>query len=579
MPTPVPSGPRHAAWAPVLWLILLLAAGLGAALVDYPIATLYFRLQDRWLAPLSALLLLAGLVAGWAVMRGRVAPRRPGARSMAVLALAVLALGWAGHRWLLADYDLSRDEQMAVFDAFIYAHGHLVWPLPAAWRGDAPALNLLFMLPVARPVAWVSTYLPIHALLRAGMGLAGAAALTSPLLNAIAVLATWGAARRLFGAAEREGAGLAAVLLATSGQFLFAGMSAYAMAAHLACNMVWLWLFLADRRRADGAALAVGFLATGLHQPLFHPLFVAPFLLLLAARRRWGRLALFVLAYLPIGLFWLAWPHFTHDLVAGTGSVSQSGTSFAERLRDVLAANTQNLPLMAENLLRFAAWQAPVWGPLALIGGWAAWRQRQGEMLALAAGLVAPALLMAALLPFQGHGFGYRYLHGVLGNGALLAAWGWVALGDRRQRWRAGLVAALAAGALVLLPVEAGMAHALYAPFAAASARLDASGADYVLIGADEAPLALDLVRNRPDLANRPLRLSTIDIDPMEPLAARLCGAAPAGHPMRVGLPVDSFYAGINAALGMPPAHVADRRFAEDADAFSDAGCTVAALR
>ena len=64
-------------------------------------------------------------------------------------------------------------------------------------------------------------------------------------------------------------------------------MTAYAMPAHLCFNLLWLRLFLADRRRADLGAIAVGFIATGLHQPLFHPMFVAPFMLMLLLERNW----------------------------------------------------------------------------------------------------------------------------------------------------------------------------------------------------------------------------------------------------------------------------------------------------
>ena len=77
---------------------------------------------------------------------------------------------------------------------------------------------------------------------------------------------------------------MALLLLVLSGQVLFAGMTAFAMPAHLFVNLLWLWLFLADRRRTDLVALAVGFVGTGLHQPLFHPLFVLPFLVLLLSK-------------------------------------------------------------------------------------------------------------------------------------------------------------------------------------------------------------------------------------------------------------------------------------------------------
>jgi hypothetical protein len=47
------------------------------------------------------------------------------------------------------------------------------------------------------------------------------------------------------------------------------------MTAHLTLNLIWLCLFLRNDKIGHGAAIAVGFLASGLHQLIFHPL-VAP---------------------------------------------------------------------------------------------------------------------------------------------------------------------------------------------------------------------------------------------------------------------------------------------------------------
>ena len=73
---------------------------------------------------------------------------------------------------------------------------------------------------------------------------------------------------------------VAAVLLATSSQFLLTAMTPYSMTAHLALNLAWLWLFLRGGVVGHSLAIAVGALACGLHQLVFHPLFVAPFALL-----------------------------------------------------------------------------------------------------------------------------------------------------------------------------------------------------------------------------------------------------------------------------------------------------------
>ena len=561
---------RQAGWP--VWLALgllglLLSVGTPH---HHPLAVSFWMLQDRWL------LLLAAMIAAAAVLPlGRVPTLAMPRHAPWAFAAALLLAGYAGHYLVLAGYDLSRDEQMASFDAWIYGHGRLAWPLPAKWQPDAEVLNLLFMLPVHHPVAWVSGYLPGNAMLRAGVGLVtGDPAWTAPLLTAFSVLALAGCARRLW-PDDRETQAVALLLFMCAGSVWLMSMTAYALPAHLAANLGWLWLFLRDRRRTDLAALLVGALATGLHQPLFHPLFVAPWLLVLLAERRWGRFALFAVGYAVIALGWLAWPAVTHSLISGPlSSTDPTGTDFLSRFLDTVRQNDEHLPLMACNLLRFLAWQSALALPLLLAGiGAARLRDPQGRRAAaLAAAVIGQVVVMAAILPYQGHGFGYRYLHGLAGSVALLGGFGWQALGVRQVWLRPVLARASVLGLVVTLPVQAWMAHALFAPFAAASARIDASGADYSVIGADDGPYALDLVLNRPDLGRRPIRLVAGEIVDIDALAFRLCHAA---RPVRVALPTGRFFAAMDAAFKASPTGQADARLADETRAFSAAGCVV----
>jgi hypothetical protein len=556
-------------------LVMLLRASLatlfvlraGGVFASYGLSGTFLNLQDRWL-----LLLGLGLGGLAAVKWGRFG--RPLALSRATLwgvAIGVTLACYAGHYGLLMGYDLSRDEQMAGFDGWIYAAGRGAWPLAPAWRGEAGALNLQFMLPVGHPVAWVSAYLPMNALIRAVFGLLGDSALVGPLYTGGSVVLVWAVARRLW-PDDAEAGAVAVMLLALSGQVVVMGMTAYAMPAHLFWNLAWLWLFLRKGVWANGAALAVGFVAMGLHQPLFHPMFVAPWLGMLLWERRWGRLAVFALCYGVMGGFWLWWPMHVHGLVAGAGSVDPAKADYVSRLVAVFAQNTQNLPIMACNLLRFCTWQMVGALPLLIAGLWAARRDPMG--MALAVGLGLPVVVMLAILPYQGHGFGYRYVHGAMGNVALLGALGWRWLGAWRVAARPMLSRAALLSAIVLIPVQAAMAHGLYAPYARADARIAASGADYVLIGGQDGPYAVDLVLNRPDLGRAPLRLLVEEMGDEPAMARRLC----AGHG-RVALLADSFYDDISAYFHAPRLGHADGRLAGQSRLWSGAGCRIMVLR
>ncbi|PSJ41674.1 hypothetical protein [Allosphingosinicella deserti] len=422
--------------------------------------------------------------------------------------LAILFCRLAG-AFILHDHDLSRDEQMATFDAAIFASGRLFWPIEQGWRPFADALNTMFIQPIGRHEAWVSAYLPVNAALRGLAGLIGGERWVSPLLVGIGIPCLWGIARQI--APDRPSvARVSVALYVGSSQILIAGTTTYAMSAHLGFNLLWLWLFLKGRRRYDLLALGVGFLATGLHQPLFHPMFVAPFLLLLIEQRAWPRLALFILVYGIIGLFWLAWPNWisSHAAVPLAAGATPAGIGYLSRLQASIAPfGYSSLWLMAVNLLRLAAWQHLLLLPLAAVAIRALWRH-DPLVRALALTLLLPILVMTVLLPYQGHGWGYRYLHGVLGSFCLLGGLGWAVLEKNKMAPGRAFRWATALSLLVMLPVHLWMANRLVAPMQALDRRIAETDADFVIVDSSATSFAADLVINRPDLSNRPLRMT-----------------------------------------------------------------------
>ncbi|MDQ4421302.1 hypothetical protein OOT33_12810 [Sphingobium sp. DEHP117] len=554
---------------------------------------------------------------------------KPGKRAFALLratpprwmlwagaSLLVLAC-WAGHYFVFQGYDLSRDEQMANFDAWIFTHGRLLWELPELWRGpQAAALHQLFILPIGDHEAWVSNYLPGNAALRTLVGVVADPALTSPLAAGAAAIALWKIARRLW-PDEPDNAAVAVILLATSSQVLFTAMTAYAMSAHLALNLIWLALYLADRPRYHVMAVMVGFVATGLHQPIFHPLFVAPFMLLLLRDRRWKLLCAYGASYAAIALFWLAWPLWLSAHGLHQASNPGDGIGFWDRILRIAALPGPGaLWLMALNLLRLISWQHALFLPLLVVGMVRVWRERndleridiqmmtcgkcrfsvtrsaaylryvgtgsagdrhlqavraecrsaQGAVgiqfrwsrkggfssigaqrtqryvsteaqkialcrpiwaespqplgRALALGCLLPLPVLLILLPYQGHGWGYRYLHGVLGNAVLLCVFGWQYL-KHEAGVRNAMVTATAATCLVLIPMHGWQTWRMAGDYATIDRAIQASPAHWAIVDDRAAPFAENLVINSPDLGTRPIRLMQSELAKV-PLS-RLC--------------------------------------------------------
>lgn len=503
----------------VLAVLLLLAILplVRAAYTDaeIPFITLYYFLKQD-LPVLIGLILLLAFGRAW-----RSSNRRsPGLERLltgaqrlppATLGLATLVVCAAGVWLLFGGFALSMDEFWAQADGVVLASGAGLVQIPAEWREYAPALQPIFAR-ITPDGWWASEYLPGNAALQyLGGGLA------SPLLTALAVLIAADLARRLLPEAPFAPA-MCALLMITSSQLLVTGMTPYAMSAHLALDLAWLWLFLHRNWRAQAAAAAVPLLAVGLHQVVFFPLFAAPFLVdaWLGQRR-----AVAVFQAIAIGtsfLFWSAYDTVLYTAlgiapVTTSGGGTGTGTAllFSRFLVMLSDFGPLNFGLMAFNLIRFVTWQNVLLLPLILIAA-AGFRRMPGVWRAMLSGIVLTLIAMTVILAFQGHGWGYRYLHGQLGSACLLATYGYVRLCDRTgdlSQVRTIMGAALAVS-LLLAPIRAWQAHGFVAPYRAADAWIAARDADVVLVDAPQHIYAIDLIRNDPLLGNRPKRMTPL---------------------------------------------------------------------
>lgn len=119
------------------------------------------------------------------------------------------------------------------------------------------------------------------------------------------------------------------------------------------------------------------------------------------------------------------------------------------------------------------------------------------------ASFLLPVIVMAVLLPWQGHGWGYRYVHPALGSVVLLACYGFAKIQQANLSIRRPLILTSAVAA-VLLVVHGAMAASVIRPYAQLREELSAMNADVVIVDTEAAPFGQDLVVNDFDLANRP---------------------------------------------------------------------------
>ncbi|MFN4020098.1 MAG: hypothetical protein ACK4IC_06230 [Erythrobacter sp.] len=471
-------------------------------------STIYFLQHDLWVA-----IALAALWLGcqqWTPALGL--PHRAPALTPVLIVAGVLAgLTWAGAYLVMSDYPLTRDEHMATFDGAIFASGRLAERLPTEWAGFGRALVPAFLMETQGDALLVSAYLPVNAAARGLFGLIGDPALMNPLLAAIGLVLLWRIARNLL---SDSPAAQWLVLggYAVSAQVLLTAMTPYAMTGHLVLNLLWLALLLRDKWWSHLLAMVVGVLAMGLHQFVFHPLFAAPFVLWLLLKRRWLLVAGYGAAYGAGLVLWLAWPGIVADW-AGLPAAARAPTTLAGVVESrilplVTRIDPHTLPLMLSNLLRLVTWNAAFLLPLLLALG-PALKRRDCVVLALLGGVVLTIAAMAILLPYQGHGWGYRYLHGLIGSLCLLAGFGYREIAAREAvRSDGAALAMLAASGLVIVPVALWWAQGFVRPHAALHKIISQTDADFVIVDDLAYPDAVDEVRNRADLSNRPLVFS-----------------------------------------------------------------------
>lgn len=428
-------------------------------------------------------------------------------------------------------FAFSMDEYMTRFQAEIFAAGRLAGEAPPEWRDIGRALHHTFARFDAASGQVYSGYRPGTAALYALFDLGGLGLYASAFLSAGSIVLVASIARQLWPRSDTAPV-VAALMLAASPQVLITGLTSYAMPAHLFFNLLWLRLFLLDRPWAHVLAAIVGVMTSALHQVHAHAFFAAPFLfsLLLRPRRPWLLLS-YGMIYAPGLYLVISWDQIA---LGGAGAGADHGgmVKAAPGFIESIAKNFRlpggfEISTIFAQIPRFFAWQNLALAPLLVIAARRAEWPRPMRLLAASIALsLAPYLF---LMPDQGHGWGYRYLHGLIGNFALIATAGWLAVEKMEARLRNRIVMSLfTAGTLsvvVMAPLRAVQVEKLVAPFARGYEYISAIDADVVVVDTPSIYYGQDLVRNRPFLENRPVLLDLRHLN--LPNVKRLCEAHP----------------------------------------------------
>ena len=442
--------------------------------------------------------------------------------AIAALAGLVFAVVLWGSHGVYLNYPLSMDEYFADYQALVYSSGSAGVPVPDEWSPFRLAFFHRFMRLLDGGTLWFGAYLPVHSLFRAPFVLLGAPEILNALATSGSVALTALIARRVF-PGDLWAPIAAALLMAGSAQILIVGMSAYAHTMHLFLNLVWLSLFLSDRRWAFVLLPWVGALAIGLHQVHYHLLFAFPFFAYMAFQRRWKWLLYACPVYGIAFLGFSNWFRLAEILVAGGGAIAVTDLATAHLKSAATIATSSsswiyNSLAGGTNIFRFVAWQHVLLLPLAAVALFH-WKRLPPVVKILVVGCAITLVVRLLGTPNPGHQWGYRYLHTMLGNLVLLSVAGLIYLreglpSDWRPRLGRMLAWSSAISLVVLLPIRSVQVNDFVRPFAQASAYLESLPHDVVIIDTATIWIGQDLVRNDPWLRNRPLLLDKKRVTP-----------------------------------------------------------------
>jgi hypothetical protein len=424
---------------------------------------------------------------------------------IALLAIGVVAVTYAGvvlifHRYLLAD-----DEYSAWFQALAFSRGQRSPTVPADWCHWIGALTPTSVYSDSS-CSWRLSYLPLHSMLQAPFIALGVDRLGVPLTAGASVWLVASIARKLWPSRPTR-AYVAALTLATSTQVLIMSMTMYSMPTHLLFTLMWLWLYVDDRRWANALLPWVGVLAIGVHSPFPHILFIPPFLLRYLRNRRFVFLGYVGVVYAAGLMYWYGFlQHIAQGSSTAIATVGQTASVATGVFQMPTALHGFTTAL---HLALVPSWNAPV-AIVLVLSAMLAWPRLDKFSRDAALSVIVMVVARGLMLTPQGEGWGYRYIYDGLADIALLSAVGAeilaLAIGGRRA---VGLVlASFVAAIAVQLPLRAWGVDSVISPFRQGYEWMSALPYDVVVYPTQNVQWGRQLVRNDPYLRNRPKIMS-----------------------------------------------------------------------
>ncbi len=395
---------------------------------------------------------------------------------------------------VVQQYAFALDEWAVLFQSQIFLQGHWHQSILLSHHELAKALTPYLILHDSFHQTWISFYLPIHTLFFTLFEFFKIGWMLNIVLTAFTALLLLQIHDHLW--PDKKSTRIWVILLLiSSAQSLCMAMSYFSMTSHFFMNVLWLRVSLETGKKRLWL-LPISFLAMGLHQPFLHGLFIAPFL------ARWFFTTKNVLLRVAVTLFYLS------ALGFWIAYWNHSNPLFGTHSSMIGFPNALSIINQLCHLIRMVSWISPLIG----IGLVCLWAQRPR---------ISPLfqdLLLGVLLTFafyfcfelsQGRGWGFRYGHGILQKLILLSLLGFYSLSDADRHfinrlWTPVLIYIF----VILYPLKLAEIYFELKPYQTADQKIKSMQIDYVILSPHDAWYANDLIRNSPQLTEKPLRLN-----------------------------------------------------------------------
>jgi hypothetical protein len=405
-------------------------------------------------------------------------------------------------------YPWSADEYCALWQSQIFGSGAWNASYAPEWEPHIHAAGVFLRSVRDLQHHWMTNYLPGHALLLTPFTMTGVPWLLNPLLTGLGAIFIDRIGVRI-GMGRINERCVTLLLYASSGQILAYAGTMYANPAHVTANLLWLLLFL---KANDGCRWSLFFLplvggfALLLHKP-FHAIFVAPFLLRITRTWSWKTWPWIAICY---GSAWMCMRYWNNLTLSG---------SYEKGITTVMSNGIH--PECLIGVVQIWTWQ-PLVIVLAIFSI-SKWREFPPLIRDIATGMGICVILISLRQDGQGHGWGSRYAHPLLGGLALWASWSWWKM-RTISNWREPLDNLVLIGIPICLGIAVlrlNIIHSTVLPYYNAYSTILKIDADVVALPKSTHWLAHDLRRNNPWMNNRPIILQLDLSDPAHPIRSR----------------------------------------------------------